>query len=247
MAEGAFVGGPVLLLVPFAFCTALLGQARTVLELAALSGRDAVSEDRAADLLVLQGGYADTGRAAEALATTRRALRGDGRPASQGTRGTRRADLWRLTLRMARLLGLLTPATATSRRSRYAQVARMAFLGLVAGMVAPLVWVPYMAVSYRSATQRLTERAEAYYFGQAGGAAPERSRLDPAVLLAAGRAVLSLLLPIGVTVTVLFADVRFAGSRWAAAGFAVAAGSVVTGVVWLVHHYHRGQDGDLAD
>ncbi|MFF9814958.1 hypothetical protein [Streptomyces sp. NPDC014006] len=55
MTEGAFAGGPVLLLVPFTLCTALLGQDRTVLKPAAVSGRDAASEDRAADVLVLQG------------------------------------------------------------------------------------------------------------------------------------------------------------------------------------------------
>ncbi|MEU3844270.1 hypothetical protein AB0E88_30125 [Streptomyces sp. NPDC028635] len=247
VAEGAFVGGPVLLLVPFAFCAALLGQARTVLELAALSGRDPASRDRAADLLVLQGVHADTRRAAQALAATERALLGEKRPAAQRTR---RAGLWHLTLRMARLLGLLTPATDTRRPAWYVQAGRIALVVLViaVGMVAPLVWVPYMVVSYRSATRRLLERTDTYYFGPAGGAARPRSRLDPALLLAAGRAVLSLLLPVVVTVTFLFADLRFAGSRWAAAGLAVAAMSVTTGVVWLVHrHRRRREDGDESD
>src|SRR5690242_13079248 len=40
MAEGAFVGGPFIVLVPVAFCAALLAQAQMVLELAAVSGRD---------------------------------------------------------------------------------------------------------------------------------------------------------------------------------------------------------------
>jgi hypothetical protein len=39
MTEGAFVGGPFILLIPVAFCAALLSQAQMALELAALSGR----------------------------------------------------------------------------------------------------------------------------------------------------------------------------------------------------------------
>ncbi|MEU2434314.1 hypothetical protein ABZ611_33350 [Streptomyces sp. NPDC007861] len=34
MSQGAFVGGPFLVLIRVAFCAALLSQARTVLELA---------------------------------------------------------------------------------------------------------------------------------------------------------------------------------------------------------------------
>ena len=39
VAEGAFIGGPFTVLVPFAFCSALLVQIRMILELAALTER----------------------------------------------------------------------------------------------------------------------------------------------------------------------------------------------------------------
>src|SRR5690349_5866505 len=55
MTEGAFVGGPFLLLIPVAFCAALLAQAQMTLELAAVAGRRPDDEMRAADLLVVQG------------------------------------------------------------------------------------------------------------------------------------------------------------------------------------------------
>jgi hypothetical protein len=240
LAEGAFVGGPVMLLVPVAFCAALLAQARTVLELAALSGRDPTAQDRAADLLVLQGVYPDTDRAAEALTTTGRSLLGGDRPAR---REGRRASLWHLTVRMARLLGVVTPGTGRKRRW-YVQAALYLLTGLVlvVGVVAPLVWVPFMVVSYRSSTRRLLERANAYYFGHGFRTAPPRSGLDAGLLLAALRAGLSLLLPIALTVGLLGADLRLAGSRWAAAGIALAALSLLTGVVWLVHRFRRGDD-----
>ncbi|MGR7001953.1 hypothetical protein ACU686_34540 [Yinghuangia aomiensis] len=64
VTEGAFVGGPFLVFIPVAFCAALLGQARMVLEIAALHGRDTRSDARAADPLVLQGAYPDTLQAA---------------------------------------------------------------------------------------------------------------------------------------------------------------------------------------
>jgi hypothetical protein len=55
MAEGAFVGGPFIVLIPVAFCAALLAQAQMAIELAAVNGYAPEDEMRAADLLVLQG------------------------------------------------------------------------------------------------------------------------------------------------------------------------------------------------
>ncbi|MFE6358533.1 hypothetical protein ACFVP3_00745 [Streptomyces sp. NPDC057806] len=71
VAEGSFVGGPFVVLIPVAFCAALLRQARTVLELAALDGRDPTERARAGELLVLQGVYEDMGHAQDALAPRR--------------------------------------------------------------------------------------------------------------------------------------------------------------------------------
>ena len=55
MTEGAFVGGPFIILMAVGFCAALLAQAQMVFELAAVSGRDPKDQMRVADLLVLLG------------------------------------------------------------------------------------------------------------------------------------------------------------------------------------------------
>ena len=67
MTEGAFVGGPFIVLIPVAFCAALLAQAQMALELAALAGYAPSDQMRAADLLVLQGAYTSTPEASAAL------------------------------------------------------------------------------------------------------------------------------------------------------------------------------------
>lgn len=146
-SEGAFVGGPMLVFAPFAFCAALLRQSRTVLELAALDGRDPTDEERAAELLVLQGVYEDVGTARAALTAQR---------PPPPVRRLRLTTPWDLTWRMARLLGLLTPTTGRSRW--WAQAGRLLLTCTVilVGTVAPLVWLPYLAVSYDRATDRLS-------------------------------------------------------------------------------------------
>ncbi|MFD0531601.1 hypothetical protein ACFQ1I_41485 [Kitasatospora arboriphila] len=68
IAEGAFVGGPFMGLIPVMFCAALLAQGRMVLELAELSGRSATDPERAVDMLVLQGAYPTREEARRAIA-----------------------------------------------------------------------------------------------------------------------------------------------------------------------------------
>lgn len=157
VSEGSLVGGPFIVLIPVAFCTALLRQAR-VLELAALDGRDPTASARAGELLVLQGVYEDTRQAQDALARTPRVADTPGR-------WRRWAALWDVTLRMARLLGVLAPGEAGEdaggRVGRLAvQAWRWLLLGLVflVGLVAPLVWLPYMAMSYQRADTRAGSR-----------------------------------------------------------------------------------------
>lgn len=100
-SEGAFVGGPLIVLAPFAFCTALLTQSRMMLELAAVAGREATDPARAAELLVIQGVHADEERARAALEAAA-AARPDAPPG-------RIAALWAVVKRMAYLLGVVTP------------------------------------------------------------------------------------------------------------------------------------------
>ncbi|MER7577022.1 hypothetical protein [Streptomyces sp. NPDC126514] len=240
VSEGSFVGGPFVVLIPVAFCAALLRQARTVLELAALDGRDPTARARAGELLVLQGVYENTGQAQDALARLPRA--GD-TPA----RRRRWKALWRVTLRMARLLGVLTPGDGGPEsggrlRGLAVQVWRWLFLGVVflVGLVAPLVWLPYMAMVYQRGDARLTKRVLAYYFGDtAPSPRGRRTRLQPEVVAAALRALLSLLVPIGMIAVTLLAGLRIADSHWPVFGIALATASAVVGALWYERRRRR--------
>ncbi|MEF9880951.1 hypothetical protein [Streptomyces sp. P9-A4] len=233
-AEGAFVGGPFLLLVPFAFCAALLSQARTVLELAAVEGLDATDPERAAELLVLQGVYAETGAARAALEPA-----GGERTAPRRGGRTRTAALWELTSRMARLLGLLTPDEEPV--GRFTRIGRWALLGVVflVGLVAPLVWLPYMAVSYQRATTRLLDRAAVFYIDEPGTRSPRSPRglrVDPALAMSGLRALGSLMLPAVALFLVLATDIRIAGGQWPVLGIVLTSGCLITGGWW---HWRR--------
>ncbi|MFF1302194.1 hypothetical protein [Streptomyces sp. NPDC058307] len=240
VAEGALVGGPFLVLIPLAFCAALLRQARTVLELAALDGRDPTADTRAAELLVLQGAYEDTRQAQHALTRT-------GRAAGPLTRWKRWVALWEVTLRMAHLLGLLTPGRGdhdAGRRVRRVAVQawRWLLLGvvLVVGLVAPLVWLPYMAMTYRRTDARLAERVLAYYFADTAPVSRHRtSRLEPEVIAAALRALLSLLVPLVLTAVTFLTGLRIADSRWPVLGIVLAAASAAVGALWYWRRHRR--------
>ncbi|MFF3842761.1 hypothetical protein [Streptomyces sp. NPDC001930] len=230
-AEGAFVGGPFLLLIPLAFCGALLTQVRTVFEIAALEGRESTDPQRAAELLVLQGVYGDT-------ATARAALDPAGtRPGSGGGRG-RMAAFRDLIARMARLLGLVTPDDGAGR---WVRVGRWALLGAVflVGLVAPLVWLPYMAVGYYRGTTRLTDRATVFYVGSPAPRSSRGVRLDPVMARAGLRAAGSLLLPSVALLLVIVTDIRIAGGRWPVVGIVLTASCLFSGGWWLWRHYRR--------
>lgn len=241
-AEGMFVGGPFLLLIPFAFCAALLSQAGTVLRLAALAGRDPSDPERAAEFLVLQGVYADTDTARAALAADTAPKEegyggGYGYGDGPGARRGRMAALWGLSMRMAKLLGVLTPSA--DGQGRLARIGRYALTGTVflVGLVAPLVWLPYLAFTYRRNTLQLLDRAAVFY---AGEPVPRRSsRLDAAMVLALVRAVVSLLIPLVGVLVVQFANARIAGSRWPVLGIVLIVGSVGVGGWWAGRQWRR--------
>ncbi|USQ85524.1 hypothetical protein NFX46_18140 [Streptomyces phaeoluteigriseus] len=243
VSEGALVGGPFLVLIPVAFCAALLRQARTVLELAALDGRDPTASARAGELLVLQGVYEDTRQAQHALAGARHT-------ADTPVRWKRWTALWHITLRMAHLLGVLPPddaSQAPGRRLRRigVQAWRWLLLGTVflVGLVAPLVWLPYMAAAYQRADARLADRALAHYFADTAPAPRHRpSRLEPAVVAAALRALLSLLVPLAVTAVTILTGLRLADSRWPVLGITLSAASAAVGALWYWRrHRHLRQ------
>lgn len=240
VSEGSFVGGPFLVLVPVAFCAALLRQARTVLELAALDGRDPTASARAGELLVLQGVYQDTRQAQDALTRT-------GRSAGAPARWRRWAALWDVTLRMTHLLGVLTPGEESQGAGRRVprvavQAWRWLLLGVVflVGLVAPLVWLPYLAVAYQRADARLADRVLAYYFAETVPAPRHRvSRIEPEVLASALRALLSLLVPLVLTAVTFLTGLRIADSRWPILGIALATASAAVGALWYWRRHRR--------
>ncbi|MFG2793971.1 hypothetical protein [Streptomyces sp. NPDC048419] len=189
-----------------------------------MDGREPTDKERACELLVLQGVYEDEATARAALTAYR--------PRPPGRR-PRLAALWDLIRRMARLLGLNTPNGSAGRAPWWVRTGRRLLVGAVflTGLVAPLVWLPYMAVSYDRATTRLTDRAVRYYFADVP--VPTRRRLEPATLASTGRALLSLLIPIATVVTVLATDLRMAGSNWPVLGITLTVTSLVVGGVWV--------------
>ncbi|WP_328868793.1 hypothetical protein OHT76_01120 [Streptomyces sp. NBC_00287] len=240
VSQGSVVGGPFLVLIPVAFCAALLRQVRTILELAALSGRDPTAGARAGELLVLQGVYEDIRQAQEALARR-------GRTPGAPTRFRRWVSVWAVTVRMAYLLGLLTPggeSQAAGRRVRRVAVQAWRWLLLVVvflvGLVAPLVWLPYMAAAYQRADARLAERVLDYYFADTAAAShPRISRFEPGVAAAAVRALLSLLVPLALTAVTFLTGLRLADSRWPVLGIVLAAASTAVGALWYWRRHRR--------
>jgi hypothetical protein len=159
MTEGAFVGGPFVVLIPIAFCAALLAQAQMVYELAGVAGEKPTDRARAVDLLRILGVYASAEEATAALARLPRdPAQREGKKLPRGTR-------WDMVRRMAYLLGVLGTDDGKSRTRAVLGWTGIGFLFLV-GLVLPLVWVPYMAYSMRRSALRMGGRARAYYAGE---------------------------------------------------------------------------------
>ncbi|MFJ5548123.1 hypothetical protein [Streptomyces sp. NPDC093225] len=245
VTEGAFVGGPFMLLIPFAFCAALLAQLRMALEIAAVAGRDAASPDRTAELLVIQGAHPDVPAARAALgAMAARTDAAGGRSADRRPSGA--AALWTTVRRMAYLLGLLGPSGKPTRTP--VKVARWALViaVVVVGFVAPLVWLPYLGFSYHRSTGQLAERTVDFYRSEAAGgtwSVPEAVgdlhavASDPGMIAAVVRAAASLLLPLGALALVVVADLR--DSRWPVLAVSVTGLSLAVGAVWYLRRHRR--------
>jgi len=230
VAEGSFLGGPFMALMPIAFCAALLAQFRMVLELAALSGRDPRDEAVAADLLVIQGVH-------PTVAEAEAALREAGTVAEDGGR---RAGWWSTVRREAYLLGLVTPEDRPRGKARTAAVWTGMLALVLVGFAVPFVWIPVCAETYRRATGRLAGVA-AGHFAPPGGTgvlpapgAARRSALRPGLVLVAARALLACLVPAVVVVVVLLADLRVAGRHWSTMLIGIFTVAGITALVWYL-------------
>ncbi|MGW1543718.1 hypothetical protein ACWCPM_26345 [Streptomyces sp. NPDC002309] len=253
VSDGVLIGGPMTIMAPFAFCAALLSQARICLELAALGGHDPTVPVRGAELLVLQGVYPDVDRARVALSDAVLAERGEaGKRASRsveaGPRRGRAATLFELTLRMARVLGLIAPkeqAKEGGARRWLLAVGRYVLLGVVflVGLVAPLVWMPYVGRSYSRATDRLLERALAFYFGDRAAQPRRTAGGAPGMRTAMVKAVLSLLIPAGLVAVVVLADLRVADSHWPVVAVTLLTASFGVAAVWQWRRRRRRRAG----
>jgi hypothetical protein len=238
MTEGAFVGGPFLVLIPVAFCAALLAQAQMALELAALAGYAPGDEMRAADLLVIQGAYPSTAEASEALAKLTRDPKS--RQGKRLPRGTRIA----MVKRMAYMLGLL--GSSDQKPSRLRSVLQMALVGAVflVGLVLPLVWVPYMALAFRKSGLRMGALAGAFYaqrMSEETGATVRKAAPTVQVAISAGFLRIALLigLPVVVAVIVLLTGADIGSGKWASAGIFLIVVSALVTLGWLASRWWR--------
>jgi hypothetical protein len=237
MTEGAFLGGPFILLLPVAFCAALLAQAQMAFELAAINGYSATDRMRGADLLVLQGAYSTTEEAGAALDKVTRAEREGGRL----PRGTR----WGMIKRMGFLLGLLA-APGTPKPSLLVSLVRWIALGVtfIVGLVLPLVWVPYMAISMRRAALQMGQRGREFYAAkrtEETGVTVTRAPLTINVGVAAGFARMLLLIaaPIVIAVIAFFTGADIGGGRWITALTALLVLSALVTLGWLGFRWLR--------
>jgi hypothetical protein len=237
MAEGAFVGGPFIVLVPIAFCVALLAQAQMALELAALAGRKPDDEMRAADLLVIQRAHPSIAQASAALAKLTRDP--DHREGKRLPRGTR----INMIMRMAYMLGLL--GSSDQKPSRLRSALQMVLVGAVflVGFVLPLVWVPYMAYAFRKSGMQMGTRASNYYAREQGDDAGVTVAKAPSVQIAmtAGfiRMLLLITLPLVVAVVVLLTGVDVGTGKWISALIFLIVVSALATLAWLGYHRWR--------
>ncbi|MGW4806072.1 hypothetical protein [Kitasatospora sp. NPDC004272] len=211
MVEGCVVGGPLVLLVPVAFCAGMLAQARMVLELATLAGVDGDRTERSAELLVLQGVYPTVAEARAALAAT---AAEDAAPRAGPPPRPSRLDMIR---RMVYLLGLV--AIGEDPRGPVRRIAGWVGTALlvVVGLACPVVWIPVMGRANVRATTALARRATAFYWpAEAPGAAtpqPEEKYARTATIAVLGQTLLALLLPVAAFLFVLFLGLDLAGGR----------------------------------
>ena len=244
MTEGAFVGGPFIVLIPVAFCGALLVQAQMALELAALAGHAPDDEMRAADLLVLQGAYASTADAGAALAkVTRDPKAREGKRLPRGTRMS-------MIKRMAFMLGVM--GSSDEKPSRLRSTLQMALVGAVflVGLALPLVWVPYMGWAFRKSSLRMGARATEFYAegrsGEAGVTVRKAQTVRIGMSAGLVRMLALILVPVVVAVIALLTGADIGSGQLASAGILLIAISMLATLAWFGYRWWRRQRRPVA-
>jgi hypothetical protein len=238
MTEGAFVGGPFIVLLPVGFCAALLAQAQMALELAALAGYAPDDEMRAADLLVIQGAYASTAEASAALARLARD------PKSREGKRLPRGSRISMVKRMAYMLGILG-SSGEEKPSRLRSALQMVLVGAVflVGLVLPLVWVPYMALAFRKSGLRMGAVASAFYAERRSEEAGVTVRNAPTARIAMSsgliRMVLLIALPVLVAVIALLTGADIGTGKWLSAGIFLIVVSGLATLAWFGYRRWR--------
>jgi hypothetical protein len=240
MTEGAFVGGPFVVLIPVAFCAALLAQAQMALELAALAGYAPDDEMRAADLLVIQGAYASTAEASGALARlTRDPKRREGKRLPRGTRIN-------MVKRMAFMLGML--GSSDPKPSRLRSVLQMGLVGAVflVGLALPLIWVPYMAIAFRKSGVQMGGRASAFYAERRSKEAGVKVRKAPNVHIAMSAGFVRMLalvvLPVVVAAIAFLTGANVGTGKWLSATIFLFVLSAFVTLTWFWYvRWRRGR------
>jgi hypothetical protein len=141
-------------------------------------------------------------------------------------------------LRMAKLLGLIAPGAVTPV-SWLIHLGRWVLLGLAlaVGMVLPLIWLPYLYMSYYRGTVELAERVSLFYSGPADVLRLPRKYSDvPGLATAVLRAAVSAGLTVGCIVALRVFDLRIAGREWPPLLLVLVVLSSATGLLW----YFRG-------
>jgi hypothetical protein len=238
MTVGAFIGGPFVVLIPFAFCAALLAQAQMVFELAAVAGRDPTDQERASELLVLLGAYPTTDAAAEALAALPRDTKSAGKKLPAGTR----IDMVK---RMMYLLEVLGPSD--QKRSTFRDTIGWIGVGVLvlAGLVLPLVWVPYMAYSSRRYALKMGTRARRFYATEGASAvvmdadAAPVEKIQVGGALAFARMTILIVFPVLVALVGLLTGFSFAGGKWLSAIVLLLVLSALATLGWIGFRWWR--------